>query len=267
MMNIISYLKKIWHDQKYMVLGLTIFSAVFEFAFGWLLFEAKFNEIFETVATMLPSSLMNFIGVTTGGNFYGSQLLSFGFSHPLILISLSLLPINIPARYISGEIESKTMDLFLTKPIKRNVIPTSLFIFLAVVMLLQTIALYFGTYLGYRLFSLDIDIHLYFKISVTIYLFFLSMGMVSMMIAISQNERGKAIAKSVSLFIVLFFFDTIIRLNKSLENLTSYSDFNLYQPGKLIRGEGDFWGTVMVLLILIIVFWVLSIILFKKRDL
>ena len=41
---------------------------------------------------------MNFMGVIAGGEYYTSQLLAFGYSHPLILISLSLIPIGIPAR-------------------------------------------------------------------------------------------------------------------------------------------------------------------------
>ncbi len=262
-----SYLKKIWHDQKFILLGLTVFSFLFEFAFAWLLFEADFKSFFESVAHMLPPSLMNFIGVTVGGGYYGSQILAFGYSHPLILISLFLIPIGIPARYISGEIEHKTMDLLMARSIHRNVIPTHLFLYLAFALSVQVTALLAGTYAGYLIFSLEIDIQGYMKVAAITYLFFLSVGSISLAISTFQSERGKAIAKSVSLFVFLYFYDTIIRLNQSLEHLTAYSYFNLFQPGKLLKGQVDFAGGIFILGIIIPVFLYLAVLRFNKRDL
>ena len=262
-----SYLQKIWHDQKFILLGLTIFSFIFEFAFAWLLFEADFKDLFESVAHLLPPALMNFIGVTVGGEYYGSQLLAFGYSHPLILISLSLVPIGIPARYIGGEIEYKTMDLLMARSIHRSVIPTHLFIYLVLALAVQVTALLAGTYAGYLIFSLEINIQDYLKVAVITYLFFLSIGSISLAISTFQYERGKAIAKSVSLFVFLYFYDTIVRLNKSLEYLTTYSYFNLFQPGKLLKGQIDFINGVLFLGIVIILFLILAVLNFNKRDL
>lgn len=263
----LSYLKKIWYDQKYILLVLTIFSFIFEFAFAWLLFEADFKSLFESVVNMLPPSLMNFMGVTIGGEIYSSQLLAFGYSHPLILISLSLLPIGIPARYIAGEVEHKTMDLLLARSLHRSVIPTHLFLMLAFFLSIQTVALFAGTYVGYLVFSLEISIISYVKVTIITFLFFLSIGSVSLLISTFQFERGKAIAKAVSLFVVLYFYDTIIRLNQSLEYLTSYSYFNLFQPGRLLKGEIDFLNAIMFLIAVTLIFLTFAVIQFNRRDL
>jgi ABC-type transport system involved in multi-copper enzyme maturation permease subunit len=261
------YLKKVWHDQKFVLLGLTVFSFNFEFAFAWLLFEVDFNSVFEAVAHMLPPFLMNFIGITIGGGYYGSQLLAFGYSHPLILISLSLLSIGIPSRYIAGEVEHKTIDLLLARSLHRSVVPTHLFIFLVLCLAVQSIALFAGTYLGYLVFSLEIDITGYIKVAIITFLFFLSIGSISLTISAFQFERGKAIAKSVSLFVILYFYDTIIRLNQSLEYLTAYSYFNLFQPGKLLKGEIDFINTLIFLIIITFIFLFIAVIRFNQRDL
>jgi ABC-type transport system involved in multi-copper enzyme maturation permease subunit len=262
-----TYLKKIWHDQKLILLGLTIFSFLFEFAFAWLLFEADFKSVFESVAHMLPPSLMNFIGVTVGGEFNGSQLLAFGYSHPLILISLSLIPIGIPARYIAGEVEYKTIDLLMARSLHRSVVPTHLFIFLVFSLAVQVIALLTGTYVGYLVFSLEIEILGYVKVAIITYLFFLSIATISLAISTFQFERGKVIAKSVSLFVFLYFYDTVIRLNQSLEYLTAYSYFNLFQPAKLLKSEIDFVSSLAFLVIIIFVFLFVALLRFNNRDL
>jgi ABC-2 type transport system permease protein len=232
-----------------------------------LLFEADFKSLFESVAHMLPPSLMNFLGVTVGGGYYGSQMLAFGYSHPLILISLSLIPIGIPARYIAGEVENKTMDLLMARSIHRSVIPTHLFLYIVLALAVQVIALLAGTYMGYLIFSLEIDILGYMKVAVMTYLFFLSIGSISLSISTFQYERGKAIAKSVSLFVLLYFYDTIIRLNQTLEHLTAYSYFNLFQPGKLLKSQIDFTGGIIFLVIIISVFLYLAVLRFNHRDL
>lgn len=263
----LSYFKKIWNDQKYILLWLIVFSFAFEFAFAWLLFEAKFNELFDSVAHMLPPSLLNFIGVSLSGEYYGSQMLSFGYSHPLILISLSLLPIGLSARYIAGEVENKTFDILLTRSVPRSVIPTHLFTFITMALIFQSIALFSGTALGYILFDLQIDLGEYAKVTLITFLFFLSMGSIAMAISTFQWERGKALSITVSLMVLLYFYDTIIRLNTSLEHLISYSYFNLYQPGKLIRGQIDAGISILFLVIIIVLFLLLSIFRFNQRDL
>ena len=262
-----SYFIKIWNDQKYVLLWLTLFSFSFEFAFAWLLFEAKFKDLFDSVAHMLPTSLLNFIGVNLSGGYYGSQMLAFGYSHPLILISLSLLPIGLSARYIAGEVENKTFDILLSRSISRSVIPSHLFAFIAVALFILSIALFSGTAFGYLLFDLEIDLKDYAQVSVITFLFFLSIGALALAISSFQSERGKAISKTVSLIVVLYFYDTVIRLNTSLEHLTSWSYFNLYQPAKLIRGQINFQLTIFYLMMIITAFLILSIIRFNRRDL
>ena len=263
----LTYLKKIWHDQKFILIGLTIFSFLFEFAFAWLLFEVDFKSVFESVVHMLPSSLMSFIGISVGGQFYGSQLLAFGYSHPLILISLALIPIGIPARYIAGEIEHKTMDLLMARSLQRSVIPTHLFIYLVFALAVQVLALIGGTYIGYLTFSLEIDMIGYVKVAIITFLFFLSIGSISLAISTFQAERGKAIARTVSLFVLLYFYDTVIRLNQSLEYLTAYSYFNLFQPGKLLKSEINLTIAIIFLLCISIIFFIIAVIRFNRRDL
>jgi ABC-type transport system involved in multi-copper enzyme maturation permease subunit len=155
----------------------------------------------------------------------------------------------------------------MARSIHRSVIPTHLFFYLAFSIAVQVIALLAGTYTGYLIFSLEIDMQGYIKVAAITYLFFLSVGSISLAISTFQNEKGKAIAKSVSLFVFLYFYDTIIRLNRSLEHLTTYSYFNLFQPGKLLKGQVDFNSGIMFLGVIILISLIIAIHYFNKRDL
>ena len=155
----------------------------------------------------------------------------------------------------------------MVRSIPRSIVPTQLFIFISIALSIQITALFAGTYAGYQLFSLEIDIIGYAKVAILTFFFVVSMGAISLAITAFQNERGKAVAKTVSFFVVLYFYDTIVRLNSSLENLTSYSYFELHQPAKLLRGQLDIGYSMLILLMIIIVCLGVAIFQFNRRDL
>ncbi|WP_300464903.1 ABC transporter permease subunit [Desulfobacula sp.] len=215
----------------------------------------------------LPPAFTTFIGVQGGTAQFATQMLAFGYTHPIIIISLAFLQVSIPARYITGEIELKTFDILLTKPLKRFIIPSSIFTFLIIALGLQFIAIFLGTIAGDLYFDLQINIADYGKAVFVGFVFFLSMGSMAMAICTFQIEKGKALSKTIGLIVALYFFDTIIKLSKSLDHLYAYSYFQLYQPGKLVQNQVDASLCVLISLVLTGLFLMVAILQFNKRDL
>jgi ABC-type transport system involved in multi-copper enzyme maturation permease subunit len=262
----LTYLNKLFNDQKRIILLLILFGLLFEFLFSWVFFKSEISKFVETILKLFPPTITSFLGVEPGSGYFNFQMLAFGYSHPLILICLSILPISLPAKYISREIEIKTFDLLLTRPFHRLVIPSHVFLFITITLFFQVISIFIGTLIAYFCFQLNIDLKNYANAAVTAYFFYLSMGTISLAISSYQNEYGKALAKTITLFVFLYFFDTIIRLHKSLEFLISYSYFQLYQPGKIVMGEVSSTKCVFISLVIILLFFSISLIQFNRRD-
>ena len=263
----IIYLKKLFFDQIYVILSLTLFCLLFEYLYTWLLFESAVSDLFMSYIELIPESFSKFIGVEVASKLFSSQMLAFGYVHPMVLIILSILPISLPSRYISGEIEIKTFDIFLTKSIRRFEIPINLYIFLLFVLMFQMTAIFMGTFIGYYHFELDIDITSYAKIALTGYFFFTSMGAIALATASFQNERGKALTRIIGIMVLLYFFDTICRLSDSLNFLQDYSYFQLYQPSKLLMEQSDSTNCILISLVITILSLGLSLYQFNRRDL
>jgi ABC-type transport system involved in multi-copper enzyme maturation permease subunit len=261
------YLKKITHDQKLIILLLILFSFAFEYLFAWLFFESKISQLIEPYFKLLPSAFRNFLGVQVGTNYFGLQMLAFGYAHPLIIICLSFFPISIPTRYISQEIEMKTFDLIFSKPLQRFQIPVQIFIFLVLTLASQMTAIFCGTVMGYIKFNLNITLLDYVKTAITGYFFYLSMGSIALAISTFFNERGRATAIIIGLFVTLYFFDTVIRLNESLQFLHNYSYFQLYQPGKIVLGQISAKNCIMITFLISVMFFSITLIRFNRRDL
>ena len=263
----INYFKKLFYDQKKIIIGLGIFCFIFQIFFAWIFFEAQIGEIMLSFFNMLPPAFRTLLGVDMGSPQFISQMLAFGYTHPMMLICLMFLPLSIPARYVAGEVELRTFDILLTRPLKREMIPKALFIFLFIVLFFHLFSMFLGTIMGNYLCVLSINIFDYGIVSMTGLFFFLSIGTLSIAYSSFQVERGKALAKTISIVVFLYFFDTIVKLSKTLELLIPYSYFQLYQPGKIVTGEYSPLLSILISSIFIIGLLLIGINKFKKRDL
>ena len=216
---------------------------------------------------MLPPVFRTLLGLDMGSPQFISQLLAFGYTHPMMLICLMLLPLSIPARYIAGEIELRTFDIMLTKPVKREMIPIAIFLFLLVTLFFHMFAMFLGTVVGSYLWDLSVNLLDYGIVSFIGLFFFLSFGTLSIAYSSFQLERGKALAKTISIVVFLYFFDTIVKLSKTLAPLISYSYFQLYQPGKVVQNEADALNCILIALVITMVALSISLIHFNRRDL
>lgn len=262
-----SYLKKIWHDQRYVLVVLVVFCALFEYLYAWVFFRSPISSFIESYFKFLPAEITSFLGVQAGTGFYLNQMIAFGYAHPLILISLSFLAISIPARYISGEIESKNFDIFLSKPVHRSVVPTHLFVFIIAATALQIVAIILGTLAANTQFSLGLHVSDFARIAAAGFFFYLSMAALALAIASFQNERGKALSRIIGIVVFLYFYDSITRVNDSLKSFQSFSYFKLYQPSEIIMNKTSLAQDMLICIILTGIFLALSILQFKRRDL
>jgi len=182
------------------------------------------------------------------------------------MISLAFLPISLPARYISGEIENRTFDIILTKPVSRWIIPTYILLFIIISLAFVMTGLYLGTLIGSMVFDINLSLFTYFKISITGYFFYLNMAAIAMAVACWNHEKGKALARMIAIVVAFYFFDVIIRMLPEWEYLTAYSYFQLYQPTQLTLGNASYFVSGLISILIVIVFFIVSIIQFNKRD-
>jgi len=263
------YLKKIFYEQKILMILLFFFCFIFTFVFMWVFFDSKIGPLFDTYMKLMPEAVKKIIGLQSTGGMFGVTMIAFAYRHPLLIILLSAVSLNLASRYISYEIETKTFDLLLSRSISRTIIPLNLYLVMIVFILIGFTGLLFGTCMGYYVFDLSEYIRLtdYFEISATGIIFFLCIGSFSLMIASFSNERGRALIIVLGILVFLFFIDSIIRVTDSLAGLEPFSFFELYRPVKMVLGKKGLWDSLPVLLFLNALFFTIAHMKFKKRDL
>jgi ABC-type transport system involved in multi-copper enzyme maturation permease subunit len=261
------YLKKLFDDQKLIILLLIVFSILFEYLYAWLFFKSEISKLVETYIQLLPPEFTTIIGIDSGTTYLSMQVLAFSYAHPLMLVSLFFLPISLPTRYLTGEIEQKTFDLLLSYPIYRFTIPIQIFLIIILALFLQITAMFLGTWIAYLGFDLKINIFDYARTAIAGYFFYISAAALALAISSFHNERGKALSRIMGLIVFLYFCDTIFKVNKSFDFILSYSYFQLYQPGKLVLNQANTANCILISLLLTLIFLVIAIVQFNRRDL
>jgi ABC-type transport system involved in multi-copper enzyme maturation permease subunit len=256
------YLFKCLKDQRGIIIALFCFHFAFQFLYAWMLLDTGMDKL----AEQLPSFMMRMLGLEVGTEYFKQQMLAFSFAHPLILIGLSLLPLNIPARYVAGEVENKTFDLLLVTGIHRSVIISHLFMLILLVLLVLVGAMFGATLWINEIYHLNMKVGHLALTSLCAFLFFLNMGSIGLAMASFHTERGKMLSHTIAIFITLYFFDTIIRISDKTAFLLNYSYFQLFQPSKLILGQMNAVTIMVVDMIIIAAMFVIAIVRFNRRD-
>jgi ABC-type transport system involved in multi-copper enzyme maturation permease subunit len=256
------YLFKCLKDQRGIIIALFCFHFAFQFLYAWMLLDTGMDKL----AEQLPSFMMRMLGLEVGTVYFKQQMLAFSFAHPLILIGLSLLPLSIPARYMTGEVETKTFDLLLVTGIHRSVVVSHLFVLILLVLILLVGAMFGATVWINQIYQLNMKLGHLTTTSLCAFLFFLNMGSIGLALAGFYSERGKMLSHTLAIFITLYFFDTIIRISDKTVFLLNYSYFQLFQPSKLILGQMNALVIVAVDLIIIVVMLMTAFLQFNRRD-
>ncbi len=105
-----------------------IFNSLFQFLILYLVntFDTKelilaiLSQLLESIRVFLNDIFFNML------NFDGAA--AFGFNHPMVLVLLAVIAINIPVKHIAHEIENGSMEVLLSLPIKRERVITNLWL-------------------------------------------------------------------------------------------------------------------------------------------
>jgi hypothetical protein len=88
-----------------------------------------------------------------------------------------------------------------------------------------------------------------------------------MAVACWSQEKGKMLAWMIAIVVIFYFFDVIIRMLPEWDYLTAYSYFQLYQPTQLTLGNASFVKSGFISGLIVILFFITSLVQFNRRDL
>jgi ABC-2 type transport system permease protein len=244
--------------------------AILGWGFGLILFGAVYISIFPGLFEQLKSlkdlAIYKLVGMQLGSveGYMASVVLVY------IPILLCIYCIIASTSTLAGEEDNGTLELIVAMPLSRWQILTAKALALSVVALFIMIIASIGNAFILTVIKINNPINVTPFGLFTALMSSLPLALVFIMIgfflgAILPNRRISATAMTI-FFIASFFLENIAGMAKSLEPIRYFSLFNYYNTTETIFSDGAQLSDILILLEIAVVFFILALICFKRRN-
>lgn len=242
----------------------TLFNWMFVAFFPSLIDEAeKLGEAFESY----PEEFLRAVGVDMNQMFMSLEgflgVENFSIIWPLIAI---ILAISLASSFLAGEVDEGTIEVLLAQPVSRVKLFFSKLIAGFCLIASFTVLSIFSVIPFALLHNVDFDISVYFTISFLGLLFSLAIFTMTMMISAAASVKGKVGAVSSGIMIGMYALKILSAFKESVDSVKYLSFFHYYDSNKALIENSINASSILVFLICSIVFTVVGVIIFNRRD-
>ena len=223
----------------------------------------------ETMARLIESyPELNTIFAAFGGGDFSTpagffQLEIFSLMAPAATL---IVGIAVGTRALAGEESKNTMGLLLANPVKRSKIVIEKSLAMVICCVVAGVATFFGVAAGSLFGGLDMNMGNIAASCLLAILLGLAFGMLSLGLAAATGQGKIASFGSIGLVLVSYITASFLPLSDNLAGYAKWSPYYYYSGSEPVI-NGLNLGHVAVLGIMAVVFFILSIYLFQRRDL
>lgn len=245
-----------------------ILVGMFQLLMITLVVETDLLNIAQIFFSKFPPQVQQFLGEELLAQFSINGAVAFGYNHPIVLIFLSVIAIMLPTRHIAGEIESGTLELLFTLPIKRLSLAFSLWILSIFVLLLVIIGGWLGTSIGLMIYPQisNLPLSIIFRIGFNLWFLMLAINAYTFLFASYSREAGKVTQRVAGLTLFFYFLSYTVKLWDRASFLKPVTIFTYYQPQALAMNPNLWLKNIGVLVVLMIIFMVIAFRRINRRD-
>ncbi|MCF8366157.1 MAG: ABC transporter permease [Bacteroidales bacterium] len=267
-MKALSYFRMVWKTNKAFAIFTMALLASTQLLILNLVTTFDTQAIIASIVEQLPKNMQVFLKESFFSTLTFDGAAAFGYNHPMVIALIIVNAINIPARHISRELESGTLEVLLSHPVKRNMFITTLWASGIVLLFLITLSAFLSSILGVYLFH-QLSADVVFKIlEISLNMWLFSVLILSYSLMIASKSKGGGLTGSLSAMIAFVFYVVFLisQLWSTLDFLLPYNIFYYYEPQQIMLGRGHIGLDTLVLVGLSGLCFGFSVIFFNKRD-
>jgi ABC-2 type transport system permease protein len=218
-----------------------------------------------SLETMLSNpAIQALIGKTASMATFEGFLTIEGFSYMGLIIGGYFAFLT--ASFLAGEIETKTIDLLMSLPVKRENVVLWRYVSLVPIVILVSLAILLGVYAGAKMVGITTDIQWVALDVAYIALLGLSLGAISLFVSAVLNDGKQAALLSLGIMILTYFIETIGSTMNGLGFIQNLSPFHYVNNSDILVAHQVSLTNAAVLIVVLIVFLALAVLAFGRRD-
>ncbi|MNU60303.1 ABC-2 family transporter protein [compost metagenome] len=230
---------------------------------------AEHTQVMNEMLKSVPAGITKAFGLENGmGNL--ESFLSGEYYGLIFIVILSVFSLMVSTQLMARMVDQGSMAYLLSTPTTRGtvactqalVLVTGLFIIMAVTTL--------AGFAGNLLFIVDqgaFHAGNFLRLNLVAFLMFFAVGAVSFLVSSVSNDEKRALSISGVIIIGSFCLDLIGKLSEQTEWMRHMALFSLFRPSEIVTGSESWIASSSILFVIGLGFFMLSIWVFKKRDL
>lgn len=241
------------------ILSLYIVSVVY-------MFDPEMGETLNKFSQMMPEVMAAF-GMSDFGRTMIEFLSTYLYSFLLLIIPLIYI-ILLANKLVIGYIDNGSMAYLLTTPNTRTkIVRTQAFVLISIVFLLVVFVTAAVIISSELIFSKELDIGKFVWLNVGLFALHFALSGFCFFISSSSVDAKRAYLWNIGVPVVFYLIEALGNMGGKLENLQYFTIFYLFAPEKMIVGDESVYWMLTVLFSIGLIFYVVAIRVFVKRDL
>lgn len=216
----------------------------------------------------LPEGMLAAFGMDKG--FAISTVLdlySVQYYSLIFLVILSLFTVSLANQLLSYFVEQGSMAYLLSVPVSRKQVTFTMISVFLTGLVVIIVCNFLFPYVGSIINNVELDWKPLLQLNLLGFLLFFAIGGYSFFFSALFLQGRRVLAWAGGLTLIFYILDMIGKVNQEWENLRSASIFTLFQPTEIITGDIQLLSASLILLGLGILGYVLSIVIFQRKDL
>ena len=227
------------------------------------MFNPELGETLDAFAKAMPEIMSAFGMANTGSTL--TEFLSnylYGF---LLLVFPMILEIILANKLVAKYVDTGSMAYLLSTPNSRKkiVITQGLFVNIVILILYVTIL---GIICSEVMFPGDLDIERFILINMSVLSIHIAISGICFFASCISNDMKLAYSIGAGVPIAFYIIQMLVNMGGKLEKLKYFTLFTLFEPNNIATGNYHI-EFLIAAFIIGIVFYILGILLFSKRDL
>jgi ABC-type transport system involved in multi-copper enzyme maturation permease subunit len=263
-----NYIANLIRQHRGILIFAFTFLCLFQLLILTLVTEVDFLAVIRQVYDRMPPQMQFLFGEEFLAQFSINGIAGFGYNHPLVLIMFSIVAILLPSRYLAGEIESGTLGLLFSMPVRRLAIAFSLWLFMGAALIVLVAGCWAGTSLGMVFFPETHQLFIWGLVysGINLWMLMMAIGSYTFLISSFLKEGGKATLRAVAVTMVFYFLNFVVKIWPKIDFLEPFSVFHYYQPQELMMKNPIPAENIIVLAFLILLCSALGFRQVSRRD-
>lgn len=226
------------------------------------------NNSYAELLSAMPQDMLSAIGMN-GDVSNLNDYLNMNFYNSIYLYILIALVIGMASKLVAKPLGDTSLVYFLNSSVSRKkFLGSQIIVFNGALLIVGIFSVVSGL-LSKILFVNDIaiDMNNFIKTNIELIVIFVFIGSVCFCISTFVNNGTEAITYATSLIVVEYILDMFRKISSKLNALKNFTIFTVYDTDKICGDSHYFVISCMVLLGISIVFYMLALWHFDKRDL